>query len=72
MSVKEFSRLKYGAVVRWREGAKSPRAGELTDKGIVSKQYGVKSVLWEDGQVTDGSDDWALANIEAAEVLVSA
>ena len=66
MTLKDFSRLEYGTAVRWREGAKSPRAGELTDKGVVSKQYGVKSVLWEDGQVTDGFDDWALQNIEAA------
>ncbi len=72
MTGKEFSRLKYGAAVRWREGAESPRAGELTDRGIVSKQYGVKSVLWEDGQVTDGRDDWALQNIASVEVQVAA
>lgn len=66
MSMREFRKLAYGTVVRWREGEASPRRGELTDRGVVSKQYGVKSILWEDGQVTDGSDNWALRNVEVA------
>lgn len=66
MTVKQFNKLPYGTAVRWREQALSPRAGELTDKGIVSKEYGIKAVLWEDGQVTDGRDDWALAAVEVA------
>ena len=64
MTRKEFNALPYGSVVRWREQAKSPRAGELTDRGTVKKQYSVKSILWEDGQVTDGRDDWRLVAVE--------
>ena len=64
MTKKDFAKLPYGTIVRWREQPSSPRAGELTDRGSVSRQFGVKAVLWEDGQVTDGKDDWALESIE--------
>lgn len=67
MSSKEFRKLPYGTVVRWREQPNSPRAGELTDRGVISQEYSVKAVLWEDGQVTDGRDDWALPAIEVEE-----
>lgn len=64
MTLKEFNKLPYGARLRWREQPNSPRAGELTDRGVVKKQYGVKAIVWEDGQVTDGRDDWALVAVE--------
>lgn len=65
----DFQKLPIGTRVRWREGEKSPRAGELTDRGVVEMAFSVKSVLWEDGQVTDGRDDWALRNIELVRLV---
>jgi hypothetical protein len=32
--------------------------------GIIVIAYSVKSVKWDDGQITDGRDDWALESIE--------
>ena len=64
MTTKEFKRLEAGSLVQWREGKKSPRAGEITDVGTVVIEGHRRFARWRDGQETDGSDDWALQNVE--------
>ena len=64
MNVKQFHTLKAGTVVQWREWADSPRAGEITENGVVVIQDGRHFVRWPDGQETDGRDDWALLCVE--------
>ena len=59
-----FNALKPGTRVVWREGVNSPKAGEFTDHGIVVVQGGRRFARWQDGQETDGSDDWALRQVE--------
>ena len=61
---KVFQELKAGTRVQWREGSKSPRAGEITEFGIVEVSGSRHFVKWPDGQETDGSDDWALQSVE--------
>jgi len=55
--------LKPGTVVRWRDGAFHAR-GESIDTGIVVSEGPRHWIEWEDGQQTDGYDDWALRNVE--------
>jgi len=66
-----FSKLSAGTKVVWREGYESPRRGEITEQGVVMVGASLggprKFVKWGDGQENDGSDDWALKNIEKAE-----
>lgn len=64
MTTKEFNRLKPGTRVQWREGPKSPRAGEVTEFGTVVIEDGRRFAQWPDGQQTANSDDWALQNVE--------
>ncbi len=65
MTALEFKKLKIGTRVQWREGPKSPRAGEVTEFGTV-KREGRRTpyVLWSDNQRTEGFDDWALQCVE--------
>lgn len=63
MTVVEFNKLKPGTPVLWCEGSTSPRAGEITESGIVTVSGGRRFVRWPDGQETDSSDDWALQNV---------
>jgi hypothetical protein len=64
MTPREFKTLKAGTLATWREGMKSPRAGEITEVGIVTVIGSRHFVKWPDGQETDGSDDWALQSVE--------
>jgi hypothetical protein len=72
MTVKEFNALRPGSLVQWREGAKSPRAGEVTEIGVVVVEGGRRFAKWPDGQETDNSDDWALQNVEPHTPIPSA
>ena len=68
LTVKQFQKLPLGTKVRWCEPNKSRAdGGELVDHGVIVTAFSVKSVQWEDGQITDGRDDWALKNIELAD-----
>lgn len=64
MTAKIFRRLPAGTKVRWRERANSPRAGEVTETGIVIIQGDRHFVEWFDGQQTEAFDDWALLQVE--------
>lgn len=64
MTVQEFRKLKADTRVRWREGDNSPQAGLLTDFGVVVIEGRRRFARWQDGQETDGFDDWALQNVE--------
>lgn len=66
MTTKEFSKLKHGTPVVWREGPLSPKAGELTDTGFVVNQAKHQHILWSDGQMTDGRDESALSHVEVS------
>ena len=67
MTIKELRKLEAGSPVRWREGPKSPRAGELTDSGFVRVAGLSRWIEWQDGQRTDDFDDWALDRVEVAQ-----
>lgn len=67
MTTHDFKKLHTGTIVRWREGVRSPRPGELTDTGTVNIVGERRFAQWRDGQQTDGDDDWALKQVEAPE-----
>jgi len=64
MTKKEFNQLAAGSIIQWREGEKSPRAGEVIDLGRVAVEGGRRFAQWPDGQETDSSDAQALKNVE--------
>jgi hypothetical protein len=64
MTCKEFKQLKRGTIVQWREGSVSPRAGEVTEIGIVHVSGERRFIRWKDGQETEGFDDSALRSVE--------
>lgn len=65
MTIKDFAGLATKSTVRWRESAGSPRAGELTDFGVVhGENLRDKHIVWQDGQITDGRDEAALQHVE--------
>lgn len=66
MTIKQFRALKPGCKLRWREGKDSPRAGELTDTGILIHDGPRHFIEWQDGQQTEELDDWALENVEVS------
>ena len=63
MTREQIKDLPDGTCVRWREGQKSPRAGELTDWGRIQTK---RVIIWSDGQETELFDDSALGRVELA------
>lgn len=66
MTVKDFAKLPHGTKVKWSDGSQ----GYVVNLTAAAKKKRLEPPLiyaqWNDGQRTDGSDEWALEQVEKA------
>lgn len=65
MTIKNLKKLPHGTRVKWQRNAEPESGGYVVDlrKSKPNAEPPLVYVQWDDGQRTDGSDDWALEHV---------
>lgn len=64
LTTKRCNTLKPGTVCRWSRPGDPPATGKISVRPDINNDKPHHVIEWEDGQITDARDDWALEHVE--------